>query len=133
MALLLFGIHAFVMGHAQQHWTKGKSLALDSSCVHLGLQQSLRARFPIETKGTHTQSNVKHRGGRELKSKKMGRRRQSTFHYGELWCGTLERAVFNSMTLRTTTHIPPRSSEGRKKKKKKGPSLFPSKPRFHVI
>lgn len=59
--------------------------------------------------------------------KKMGRRRQSTFHYGELWCGTLERAVFNSMTLRTTTHIPLRSSEGRKKKrKKKGPSLFPS-------
>lgn len=56
-------------GHSQQRGTKGKSLALDFSGVHLGFQQSLRARFPAGTKGTHTQSNVKRGGGRELEVK----------------------------------------------------------------
>ncbi|CAK6959920.1 Hypothetical predicted protein [Scomber scombrus] len=65
-------MRAFVRGHTQQRRTKGTSLALNSSCVHLQPQQSLSARLPTGTKGTHTQSNVKHSGARENRCQKRG-------------------------------------------------------------
>lgn len=106
MALFLFSMHEFVKGHSQQHGTKGKSLALDSSCVHLGPQQSLRVWLPTGTKGTHIQSNVKHRGGRENQSQKKGGEDKTCFICCALGSGTIERVQLDTMILVSTTHIP---------------------------
>lgn len=55
---------------------KGQISALDSSCVHLGPQQRL---LPTGTKGTHTQSNVKRRGGRENRSQREEAKTKTCF------------------------------------------------------
>lgn len=94
-----FSSQAFEKGRTHQHWTKGKPLVLDSSCVHLGSQQRL---LPTGTKGSHTQSNVKHRGGREDWSQREEAKTKTCFIVVNLgaahWKG-------QGLTLSTTTHI----------------------------
>lgn len=79
---------------------RGKPLVLDSSCVHLGSQQRL---LPMGTKGSHTQSNVKRRGGREDWSQREEAKTKTCFiavvNLGAAhWKG-------QGSTLSTTTHI----------------------------
>lgn len=74
--------HRAAVARTTQNTTKGKSLALRSSSEHLGPRLKL---LPTGTKGIHTQSNVKHGGGRENASQSVEARTKHVLWWWWIW------------------------------------------------